>query len=264
MRLTIVGPGRAGGAIALAATRSGHEIVGVLSRTGETRYGPSLSWDEDLPDSDLLLIAVRDEAIEEVAARLAPHVSSRSVPVAAHLSGFTPVTALHALARAGLATGGFHPLQTLPDPELGAVALNAAYVGIGGAPAAAESLSRFGVSLGMIPFPLADESRPGYHAGAAAAANFVITALATAGDLMRAARVDLGVTRPLVERAVSNLYEAGPGSLTGPIARGDVSTVIGQLEAARRVSETVGDQYRLMAEATAILAGRKDDIARWS
>jgi hypothetical protein len=36
------------------------------------------------------------------------------------------------------------------------------------------------------------------------------------------------------------------------------------LEAARRVSEAVGDQYRLMAEATAILAGRKDDIAQWS
>jgi predicted short-subunit dehydrogenase-like oxidoreductase (DUF2520 family) len=117
----------------------------------------------------------------------------------------------------------------------------------------------------MKPFPLSDVSRPGYHAGAAAAANFVITALATAGDLMRAALVDPAVTRPLVERAVSNLYETGSGSsLTGPIARGDVSTVLGQLEAAGRVSEAVGEQYRLMAEATAIRAGRKDDIAKWS
>ena len=263
MRLTIVGPGRAGGAIALAATRSGHDIVGVLSRTGDTSYGPALRWDQPLPVSDLLIIAVRDDAIEEVGARIATHAGS--VPIAAHLSGFTPVTALHDLSRAGLATGGFHPLQTLPDPERGAESLPGAYVGIGGDPTAVETLTTLAESLGMVPFSLPDDSRPGYHAAAAAAANFVITALATAGDLMRAARVDPVVTRPLVEQAVSNLYEAGAGpSLTGPIARGDVTTVLGQLEAAGRVSQSVGEQYRLMAEATAIRAGRKDDIAKWS
>jgi predicted short-subunit dehydrogenase-like oxidoreductase (DUF2520 family) len=235
----------------------------VLSRTGDTGYGPALRWDQPLPVSDLVIIAVRDDAIEEVGARIAAHAGS--VPVAAHLSGFTPVAALHDLSRAGLATGGFHPLQTLPDPERGAESLPGAYVGIGGDPTAVETLTTLAESLGMIPFSLPDDSRPGYHAGAAAAANFVITALATAGDLMRAARVDPVVTRPLVEQAVSNLYRVGAGaSLTGPIARGDVTTVRGQLEAAGRVSPAVGEQYRLMAEATAIRAGRKDDIGKWS
>ena len=262
MRLTIVGPGRAGGAIALAAKRAGHEIAGVLSRAGEARYGPALEWDQPLPESDLLLVAVRDDAIGQVSARLAPR--SGSVPVAAHLSGFTPVTVLHDLAAAGVATGGFHPLQTLPDPERGASALAGAYVGIGGAPTAVEKLTELATSLEMTPFRLDDASRPGYHAGASAAANFVLTALATAGDLMGAAQVDPVVTRPLVEQAVANLYESGPeSSLTGPIARGDVSTVIGQLEAARLVSEAVGEQYRLMAEATAIRADRKGDVDEW-
>lgn len=262
MRLTIVGPGRAGGAIALAAARSGHRIAGVLSRSPDSTYGPPLSWDDPLPDCDLLLIAVRDDAIEEVSARLA--TVAASVPVAAHMSGFTPVSALDELARVGVARGGFHPLQTLPDPERGAAALAGAYVGIGGDPQAVETLSELALSLGLTPFSLLDESRPEYHAGAAAAANFVITALATAGDLMQSAHVDPVVTRPLVERAVANLYETDAKSaLTGPITRGDVSTVIGQLAAARRVSEGVGEQYQLMAEATAIRAGRKGDIGRW-
>jgi predicted short-subunit dehydrogenase-like oxidoreductase (DUF2520 family) len=117
----------------------------------------------------------------------------------------------------------------------------------------------------MQPFTLTDESRPRYHAGAAAASNFVITALETAGDLMLAAGIDPEVARPLVERSVANVYEAGVRSpLTGPIARGDIATVIGQLDAAREVSDDVGDQYRLMAEATAIRAGRRDDTLRWS
>jgi predicted short-subunit dehydrogenase-like oxidoreductase (DUF2520 family) len=159
------------------------------------------------------------------------------------MSGFTPVTALDELMHNGVVTGGFHPLQTLPDPERGAAALAGAFVGIGGGPVAMATLTELASSLDMNPFPLADESRPAYHAGASAAANFVITALATAGDLMISARIDPFVTRP--------------------IARGDISTVIGQLEAARRTSDSVGEQYRLMAEATAILARRKDDIEQW-
>lgn len=262
MRLTIAGPGRAGGSIALAAARSGHQIAGIVSRSEDSPYGLAVGWDDPLPECDLLLIAVRDAAIEEVASRLAPQAAS--VPVAAHMSGFAPVTALDELARTGVVTGGFHPLQTLPDPERGAAALAGSFVGIGGGPGAMATLNDLATSLDMIPFPLADESRPAYHAGAAAAANFVITALATAADLMISARIDPVVTRPLVEQAVANVYDiVGDSPLTGPIARGDVSTVMGQLEAARRVSDSVGEQYRQMAEATAIRAGRKGDIARW-
>lgn len=262
MRLTIAGPGRAGGAIALAASRSGHEIAGVLSRSGETGYGPGLEWDRPLPATDVLIIAVRDDSIDQVSARIAPIAGA--VSVTAHLSGFTPVTALDDLARVGVETGGFHPLQTLPDPERGAEALAGSFAGIGGSPAAVESLTELAESLRMMPFPLSDESRPRYHAGAAAASNFVITALATAGDLMQAARIDPVVTRPLVEQAVKNLYQAGgTASLTGPIARGDSATVAGQLFAADGVSEEVGEQYRLMAEATAVRAGRREDVPEW-
>ncbi|MGH8914107.1 MAG: DUF2520 domain-containing protein, partial [Acidimicrobiia bacterium] len=183
LKLIVVGPGRAGGSLALAAGRAGHEVSGVLTRSTTTSaYGPVLSWDQPLPPTDLLLIATRDEAIEEVARRLS--TVSGSIAVAAHLSGFTPVTALQSLADAGAATGGFHPLQTLPDAERGAEALAGAFVAIGGDARARAVLERLARSLRMRPFMLDDESRAAYHAGAAAASNFVITSLQTAGDLM--------------------------------------------------------------------------------
>jgi len=262
MRLTIVGSGRAGGSIAIAATRAGHEICGVITRSGDTRYGPVIPPDMPLPESDLLLIAVRDEAIVGVAENLADRAAS--VAVAAHLSGFTPVTALRALADRGLSTGGFHPLQTLPDAERGAEALAGSFVGVDGDPLALDTLTHLASSLGMEPFRLDDTIRPAYHAAAAAASNFVLTALATSGDLFDSAGVDPRVARPLVERAVANFYETGPAALTGPIARADTDTVIGHLEAARTVSEEVGRQFRLMAEATAIRAGRPDEVDRWN
>lgn len=262
MRLLLVGPGRAGGSIALAGLQRGHEILGVLSRSEDQTYGPALSWDQPLPPADLLLIAVRDDAIEEVATRLAPLVEA--VAVAAHVSGFTPVSALRPVSEAGPAIGGFHPLQTLPDPERGAAALAGAYVAIGGEDEARSTLETLAHSLDMTPFTLADSSRPAYHAAAAAASNFVATSLLTAGDLLVSAGIDPKVTRPLVERAVDNVYAVGDAStLTGPIARGDRATVVGQLKAASGVSADVGDQYRLIAEATAIRAGRRGDASEW-
>ena len=258
----IVGPGRAGGAIGIAASGAGHEIVGVLTRSPERSPWPVLPWEEPLPECDLALVAVRDDAITAVIERLVDLMAD--VGVVAHLSGFVPVLALRPIQERGTAVGGFHPLQTLPDPETGAAALAGAYVGIDGDPLAVDVLTHLAASLSMEPFPLDDSARPAYHAAAAAASNFVVTALAVSGDLFDSAGIDPGVSRPLVERVVANSFEAGPAAaLTGPISRGDIETVIGHLTAAHAVSEHVGRQFRLLAEATTIRAGREEDLRRW-
>jgi predicted short-subunit dehydrogenase-like oxidoreductase (DUF2520 family) len=262
MRLVIIGPGRAGGSLALAATRAGHEIAGVVSRDSSQEFGPDLSLEDPLPDCDVAFIAVRDDEIASVVEMLAPVVGG-AVTVA-HLSGFVPVAALNLLQRHDVAVGGFHPLQSLPDPETGAAALPGAYVGIGGDPLAVDTLVHLADSMGMIPFRLDDSARPAYHAAAAASSNFVVTSLAVAADLFAAAAVAAEVSRPLVERVIANVFERGAGvSLTGPISRGDIETVVGHLAAAHEVSAEVGTQFSLMAEATAIRAGRGEDRRKW-
>ena len=262
MRVIIAGPGRAGGAIALAARRAGHEITGVLARSDQSRYGPLLDWSASLPSADLLLVAVRDDSIPEVVERLAPLAGG--IAVVAHLSGFLPIASLQPFHEAGSAVGGFHPLQSLPDPDAGSEALAGAYVGVGGDELAIDVLTDLADTMGMEPFRLEDRSRPAYHAAAAAASNFVVTSLAVAGDLFDAAGIDPKVSRPLVEQAVRNVYELGTArALTGPIARGDTDTVIGHLTAANDVSDRVGRQFRLMAEATTLRAGREEDLSRW-
>lgn len=259
MNLNIIGPGRAGGSITLAASAAGHRIVGVASRSGAEDFGPVFSI-ANLPDADLLLICVPDDQIDSVVESLEGNVHT---PVVAHISGFVPTTALSPLASTA-SIGGFHPLQTLPTPEKGATSLAGAYVGIAGDELAYDTLTHLGLSLGMIPFHLDDTIRPLYHAAAAAAANFVVTALATSTDLLDAADIDSEVMRPLVARVVQNVFEVGARSaLTGPIARGDTETVVGHLVAAHQVSSSVGQQFRLLAEATAILAGRYAEVKNW-
>ena len=256
-----MGAGRAGGSIAIAARDAGHQLIGLLTRS-EQDYGPALEWSEPLPEADIVLLAVKDDAIAEVAQTLKPMVAR--VAVAAHMSGFVPVSALHELQTEGVAVGGFHPLVSMPEPATGAKALSNAFVGIDGDQLAIDTLTHFGNSLGLESFHLDDSARPAYHAAAAAAANFVVTSLAVAGDLFEAADVDPRVSRPLVERVVANCFDIGPRqSLTGPIARGDAETVVGHLAAASDVSAAVGQQFQLLAEATAVRAGREEDLKRW-
>ncbi|MFP3913788.1 MAG: DUF2520 domain-containing protein [Actinomycetota bacterium] len=251
MDLVIVGMGRAGGALARASAAAGHRITGVLSSRPSVS---TLSWEEPLPGCDLVIVAVSDSAIGEVAERLAP-LWVRSHP-AVHLSGFVSVGALEPIAARGAEVGSFHPLQTLPDPESGAAALAGAWAAVTAAEPLAEVLEEYAASLGMRAFRLADRARPLYHAAAAAAANYVVESLAVAADLLDAAGVPGRVVEPLTSRVFENVFRLGPESaLTGPIARGDIATVHGQLQAAASVSPRLGEEFRHLAEATALRVG---------
>jgi predicted short-subunit dehydrogenase-like oxidoreductase (DUF2520 family) len=59
-----------------------------------------------------------------------------------------------------------------------------------------------------------------YHAGASIASNFLVTLYRVAADLVERAGAPPKALVPLMERTIANGFE-----LTGPIARGDWSTV---------------------------------------
>jgi predicted short-subunit dehydrogenase-like oxidoreductase (DUF2520 family) len=254
MDLIIVGAGRAGGSLALASSRAGHRLVGVLSRR-PAPFGSALAWDTPLPPSDLVVVAAADSAITEVARRLAPQWADLTPAI--HLSGFTSITALEPVASLGVPTGSFHPLQSLPDPERGSRALAGAWAAVTASdPSLAELLHSYATSLAMRPFALADGDKALYHAAASSAANYLVEALGVSADLLQGAHVPFAVMEPLARSVLENVFATDPDTaLTGPIARGDLSTVAGQIRAAEALSSSVGRQFRLLAEATAARVG---------
>jgi len=263
MDLILVGPGRAGLALSIRLSRSGHSVVGVVARDSgvadiaATRLNSVvLGWDEDLPSADLLVVAVRDDAIASVAERLAP-ITSR-VGAAVHLSGLTPVSSLSALD--GPLLGSFHPLQTLPDAETGAAKLEGAWVAVTTeSNVLADRLFALAASIGMHPFELDDAAKPLYHAAAAAAANYPLAALAMSERLFAAAGVPFEAAGPLVAAVVANAMSMGPNeALTGPIARGDAGTVRSQLAAIEQAAPDLVDHFKAMGRATAAAAGSTD------
>ncbi len=240
LQITIVGPGRAGMALALACRGAGHRVAAVVGRDrGRTAAAAAsvdavaLALHEPLPGGDLLVLAVSDDAIAPVAQLIGTRATGYSGVV--HLSGFVTLDAMAAFDDVGVATGSFHPLQTMPTPETGAARMAGAWVGITASEPLRTLLRALASSLGAEPFDLVDGAKPVYHAAAAAAANLPLAALTMASDLFDAAGVPFAAAEPLVTAVVANAFELGPRSaLTGPVARGDVGTVVGQLRAVAR------------------------------
>jgi len=253
MNISLYGTGRAAGALGIVFANAGHTIVGVDGRTPEHIAGTSALFDVTPGPADLRVIAVSDDAIEEVARDLVDHADA--VPTV-HISGAVSVAALDPIATSGSQVGSFHPLQTMPDPVSGARQLRGAWIGITAAQPFYEDLANLAESIGGRPFSLADESKPLYHAAAAASANFVLASLAVAEDLFDAAGVPLEAAIPLVDAIVENAFALGPrAALTGPIARGDVATVAKQLDAVREKDPELYEQFVSLARVTAFIAG---------
>jgi len=254
MKIAVYGPGRAGGALALAASRAGHQITSI---DGRDRHAVAALTDLVHPHGgspELLIIAVSDDAISAVASVLP--TSARAV---VHVSGAVPVDVLKPFADSDCAIGSFHPLQTFPNAVVGADRLAGAAIAVTAEGELGETLFALAESLGCHPFAITDERKPLYHAAASASANYTLAVLAVASKLYIAAGVDPGVAQPLVRAVVDNAFELGPDSaLTGPIARGDVATVEAQIAAVRTAAPELIDPFIDLGRITADIAGNAD------
>ena len=90
-----------------------------------------------------------------------------------------------------------------------------------------------------------DEDRTLYHAAAVIGGNFVVTLHAVATRLLAAAGAPPEAIVPLMRRTIENEFE-----LTGPIARGDWTTVDAHITALEERAPDVVALYRALAEAT--------------
>jgi predicted short-subunit dehydrogenase-like oxidoreductase (DUF2520 family) len=104
-------------------------------------------------------------------------------------------------------------------------------------------------TLGLQPFPLADENRATYHAGAAIASNYLVTLRHAAGSLLEAAGAPPEALDPLMRRTIDNDFE-----LTGPIQRGDWATIERHREAILAARPELEPLYQVLADATVAVA----------
>ncbi len=280
LRFSLIGAGRVGASIAHWARSRGASLERVASRSpgravelvaalGGTAVEPAaLSTGDD----DLLLLAVADPALVEVAAALARRPQAA---VVLHTSGLFGEEVLSPLAAGGSEVGAWHPLLAFPavapDPATAAGATFA----VTGTPVAQRLARRLTDALGGVSIEVPAAHRPAYHAAAALAAGGLVTVLATAAEI--AARSGLG------EAVVDGYFQLAKGALeraaqtrpviaaaTGPAARGDQDGLARQLEGLAAVAPEAAALVLELARATLRLAAarggldaRQEAARRW-
>jgi predicted short-subunit dehydrogenase-like oxidoreductase (DUF2520 family) len=214
IRVTIVGRGRVGGALATN-----------LSRRDEFDVAPLLGRDADLTTIadgvDMVLIAVTDAAVPSVAAAIAPNDETLFV----HFAGSLTLDALTPHRR----RASLHPLTPMPgDRATAASRLRGAWMAVAGDHGAMTLAN----ALEARTFAVDEANRARYHATATIAASHVAGLMGQVARNAQVVGVPLAAYLDLARSTLANVESLGPAAaLTGPIVRGDWETVRGHLAA---------------------------------
>ncbi|MGE0434133.1 MAG: Rossmann-like and DUF2520 domain-containing protein [Planctomycetota bacterium] len=254
----VVGPGRVGGMLAQLAAATATDPPAAVTVVGRAQLG-DLAGDA-LAEVDLLLIAVPDDALAQVAQQLAARLqtTATSGAVATHTSGLHNADVLAPLRARGFALASMHPLKTVPDAATGAATFAGTPCAVEGDPIAVARVTAFVERIGGVPFTLPAGGKARYHAAAVMACNYLVTLQHAASQVFGLDGPDgpsraLGLLLPLVRGTVDAVAAHGiPAALTGPIERGDVETVRAHIAAL--AGSPWLDAYRVLGRHTVDLA----------
>lgn len=262
----VIGAGPVATALAGSLRRVGVPVLGLWARRPEAaraaaRTAGVAGFSSAPPDlmleADVVVLAVRDSAVAEVAAMICGTGLVTRRHVLLHCSG--AMAASEALGGVVAQVGGvgtLHPLRAISDPS---VNLRGTVFGVEGDAVAIEQARQLVERLGGVALSLEKEQMAAYHAAAAMASNFVVTLVDAAARALAATGMPVeqatAALLPLAQGALANVAEQGAArGLTGPIRRGDTTTVQRHL-AALEVSPGTLELYRVLGRATVELAG---------
>ena len=249
MNVVIIGRGKVGRAL-FAKLKHRQHTVRLHAARGK--------WPRVASDVELIVLAVRDDALPNVARRLARHAKPALAAAVVHVAGALGPDVLAPLRGRSAGVGSAHPLvsfastKRFPDFD-GALLL------VAGDRVAVSRARRLGRALGCVPRSWPSVSAERYHALAALVSNGAVALAATAAHELVAAGAPAGEVTPalgvLLRTVAENLLKLGlPTALTGPIRRGDAATVAKHLRQFERQGSEITGLYRALGLAQLPLA----------
>lgn len=205
---------------------------------------PAVSnWEEINTDSDVYIVAVKDDVIQTLAGKLSVK------GIIAHTSGTVNMEVLSPVSHH---YGVFYPLQTFseertPDWDRIPMLLEASDE---------ESLQVLHTLADFLSNQVEDvdsKQRAKLHIGAVFANNFTNYMMYVAQDIMRESNINASLLKPLVEETISKSFDHNPKDIqTGPARRGDQKTLEKHLKALA--------EYPAYAQLYAIISQQIQDL----
>lgn len=219
----LIGSGRMAYHLGHAMVRAGWPLVGVAARNTAALNDlarfldrPALDLAKPLPEVGLVVLAVSDDAIAEVAGAL-PDTNA----VVAHTAGAMDLEVLAPHAHRGV----LWPIQSLSHgapADFGDVPM----VVEGSDGGARDTLLALARKLSSSVMELGIDQRRRVHLAAVVAANFPVFLLGEARRLLREAKLPPDLLMPLWRGTAARAAAIGPEqALTGPARRGDRQSI---------------------------------------
>ena len=227
-----------------------------------TQSRPCSDEKEVARTNNVVLITTRDDQIESACRTLCRENAIHAEHLIGHMSGAHPSTILNAAEVTGAGIFSLHPLQAFADEEKAVADLAKTWFSIDGSDERIKQIAQILDQTGNPYFRIQPENKRLYHLAACIFSNYLVTLLEHGMKALTESGIPAqdGLTAmlPLIEGTIANVAKIGPvKALTGPIARGDVSTIQHHLEALdeRQLSD-LKDFYSILGLKTLELARR--------
>jgi predicted short-subunit dehydrogenase-like oxidoreductase (DUF2520 family) len=226
-KIAIIGAGRVAWHLGRRLKGKGIPVAQVISRTeSRTRdlaTSTGAAWSISLadidPQTDWILLAVKDDAIAEVASQLGAFAPESLVT---HTSGGTSSSVLAPFFHR---RGVFYPLQSFSFEHTPVWSRIPFCVDA----TSAEDLlflKKTAKRIGNLVYHVNDEQRARLHVAAVFANNFTNHCFAIAEKILDDQELPFEMLHPLMEETVAKALHESPARMqTGPAARGDVETM---------------------------------------
>ena len=261
LRVGVIGAGRVGAVLGAALRRAGHEVIAVSAVSDVSRLRaeallpgvPVVDVDQVSDGADLVLVAVPDDALPGLLAGLVAAGAVAPGQFWVHPSGRHGIEVLDPVTRAGALPIAIHPVMTFTGTSVDLPRLDGCPFGVTAPDALRTAAEALVIEMGGEPVWVPEEHRALYHAALAYGSNYLITLVAQALDLLRAAGIDdpQRLIAPLLSASLDNALRHGDRALTGPVMRGDAGSVAAHVAVIEQVSPQAAAGYRALARLTA-------------
>ncbi len=248
LNITLIGAGRIAWHLGRRLKAKGFPIRQVVSRTPEhaEKLAQTLGcewtsdWAEVNADTDWLLLAVRDDAIEDVAMVLSANVPGA---FATHTSGATPGAVLSPFFER---YGVFYPLQSFSQDRV-PVWSKIPFCVDARSDEDLLLLKKIAKTIGNLVYRVNDEQRASLHVAAVFANNFANRCFALAEQILDEKGLPFEMLHPLMEETLAKALHDSPAKMqTGPAMRGDADTLKRHLELLKNHPEW-SEIYRILS-----------------
>ncbi|CAM4459822.1 MAG: hypothetical protein LEGION0403_FIIPPAGN_01321 [Legionella sp.] len=192
--------------------------------------GSASTFDRMSP-AEITLISVQDDSIETIAETISE--KHRIVPgsIYFHCSGSLTSDALKSLKAKGAFVASIHPMKSFANPELSIKNFDGTYCAIEGDKEALSILEPLFKDIGAFTYQIEKSKKCLYHAAGVFASNYLVTLSKKALECLTESGVEndiaMHIITNIMKGTISNLATtlSPEQSLTGPIKRGDISTI---------------------------------------